>query len=568
MTMLDQMLKRLSGVEKSASSMDASVPPIPVAINPALAPVPRPVKVPKRQQHVNAGTYLSDPAEPLVSFSPHDHWTIEDACSGTHIWGGNGSGKTSGSGQTLAKAFLRAGFGGLVLVAKPDERERWVRYAKECGRSKHLIIVSEDGPWRFNFITYELKRGGDPAGRVEQLVTTLMNLVEQSGRKSGGDEAFWTQAAEQLLRNCLMVLAAARSEFSLLDVQKFIDSIPRGASREGAAVAGAGDMATWLKDARLAYEAANRLPDFDAIEHYLTVTFPGLADRTRSSVTFTLSAMIQDLLLGTLRELFSTGTNFVPEDTFEGAIIILDLPAVLRRNHATAQTLFKVVWQAAALRRMENITKSTRPVFVWGDESHFFLSEMDGRFLSLARAARVATVFLTQNISAYKAKLGTQNAGDLTQWIAGLFQTHLFHANSDPATIEHAQRLYGKQATTRWNTNWSDTVGGSYSYSQGQSSSSGYSVGTGGNSGGSWTGNFGHNAGESRGHSQSTTHGGSTSTSVEHVLEASDFTALASGSDQAPRQLRGISQAYVFRLGRVWSTGSTHLLAHFDRRLP
>lgn len=61
---------------------------------------------------------------PLISFSPHpkDTWTLRDAVCGSQIFGGIGSGKTSGSGRTIAKAFLKNGFGGIIPCAKPDER--------------------------------------------------------------------------------------------------------------------------------------------------------------------------------------------------------------------------------------------------------------------------------------------------------------------------------------------------------------------------------------------------------------------------------------------------------------
>lgn len=560
MAFLDSVLERLSGVKASTPpASHSTAPPPPVAQRAPLPPAPQPVKVPRRRRAVDRRTYLARMDTPLVRLGPSDHWTIEDACAGTHILGGNGSGKTTGSGQTIAKSFLEAGFGGLVLCAKPDEAQRWIEYARATGRSKHLIVVSEDGPWRFNVLQFELNRPGDPAGRVDGLVTTFMNLIEQSGRRTNGEDNFWQQAAEQLLRNTLMVLAAANREITLLDVHKFIDAIPRDGKAIESDAWKTSEMAQRLDEARQAYAAAGRLADFDAINHYLTVQFPNLADRTRSSVSFTLSTMLQDLLVGTLRELFATGTNFFPEDTHEGAIIVLDLPAVTKRGYATAQTLFKVVWQAAALRRMEKADRNMRPIFLWADESHFFVTEFDNRFQSLARAARVATVYLTQNISAYRAKLGTQNSGDLTNWLMGLFQTHVFHAQSDPATIEHAQKLFGKREITRFNDSASTSVGTNrgYAYNVGSSSGSGTYTATSGST-------------DSRGRSRTMTTGYSTSTSVEHVLEAHHFTGLATGTDQLPfarRHLRGIAQAYVFRLGRTWSTGDTHLLAHFDRRL-
>ncbi len=68
---------------------------------------------------------------PLFYLSPQDPWTIRDACEGVQIFGAIGSGKTSGSGAAIAKAFLQAGFGGLVLCAKPEERLLWERYARD-----------------------------------------------------------------------------------------------------------------------------------------------------------------------------------------------------------------------------------------------------------------------------------------------------------------------------------------------------------------------------------------------------------------------------------------------------
>jgi len=60
---------------------------------------------------------------PLFRFTKHDWLSLRDAFEGIHIFGGLGSGKTSGSGQTIAHSFLRSGFGGLVLTAKPGETE-------------------------------------------------------------------------------------------------------------------------------------------------------------------------------------------------------------------------------------------------------------------------------------------------------------------------------------------------------------------------------------------------------------------------------------------------------------
>src|SRR5687767_13142327 len=79
---------------------------------------------------------------PLLYLSSSDAWTIRDACEGVQVFGAIGSGKTTGSGAALARAYLRAGFGGLVMCAKPEERQLWQQYAEETGRSEHLVIFS------------------------------------------------------------------------------------------------------------------------------------------------------------------------------------------------------------------------------------------------------------------------------------------------------------------------------------------------------------------------------------------------------------------------------------------
>ena len=73
---------------------------------------------------------------PLYHFNESERFTIRQACEGVQIFGGIGSGKTSGSGAALAKSFLRNDFGGLVLCAKKDELETWLRYA-------YLLISSQ-----------------------------------------------------------------------------------------------------------------------------------------------------------------------------------------------------------------------------------------------------------------------------------------------------------------------------------------------------------------------------------------------------------------------------------------
>ena len=66
-----------------------------------------------------------------LSSSAKDALTLADAKTGVLITGQTGKGKTSGPGRLLAKAYLRAGFGGLVLCAKIDEADLWRKYLRD-----------------------------------------------------------------------------------------------------------------------------------------------------------------------------------------------------------------------------------------------------------------------------------------------------------------------------------------------------------------------------------------------------------------------------------------------------
>ena len=179
-----------------------------------------------------SGFTSSDPFDletPLVHFSDDDPWRIRDACEGLQIFGGTGSGKTSGSGRAVAKAFLKQGFGGLILTAKKDERALWERYAEEAGRREQLLIFSPSEKWRFNFLNYEMNRPGEGAGQTESLVNLFSTVMEIAERKqqSGSGDSYWQRTMKQLLRNAIDVLSVAKGSVSLPDLYELIQSAPK-----------------------------------------------------------------------------------------------------------------------------------------------------------------------------------------------------------------------------------------------------------------------------------------------------------------------------------------------------
>jgi len=165
---------------------------------------------------------------PLLYFSDHsqDAWRIRDACEGTQIFGATGSGKTSGSGRVLARAFLENDFGGLVLCAKTDEPELWFRYARETGRESDILQLSKE---QFNFLAYEANRPGTGAGQTENLVTLFMQVAEIASQRHGHATAdvYWERAVKQLLRNAVDLLLIARGVVTLAELFDIVRTAPQ-----------------------------------------------------------------------------------------------------------------------------------------------------------------------------------------------------------------------------------------------------------------------------------------------------------------------------------------------------
>ena len=167
--------------------------------------------------------------EPLLWWSEAYPWTIRDACEGTQILGDVGSGKTSGSGKTIAKAFLRAGYGGLVLCKKIDEAQTWIQYARETGRSDQLLISNPRQRWRFNFLDYTFQRSGEGAGHVENAVQLFMSVIENRrdvGNQAAHEQRFFLDGVRRLIRNGMETLLLAGEPVTMDGLTRLFSSTP------------------------------------------------------------------------------------------------------------------------------------------------------------------------------------------------------------------------------------------------------------------------------------------------------------------------------------------------------
>lgn len=411
----------------------------------------------------------------LLRFSDQDVWTIRDACAGTLIFGDTGSGKTTGSGQEIAKAMLRAGFGGLVLTVKPSETDRWRAYMKACGREDDLIVFSPEGPHRFNFLEYERRRATRGGGSTENLVELFVTVMNagSSGSGSGANDAFWDKALRQLLRNMFDALRLGGRELTLDHMRHLLVSAPQ--SRHEA------DSDEWKSRSflfdTLATAAEECVLEADrrtlrlVADYWLDEFAESMDPRTRGNIVSTFTTTADGFMRGELHELFGTEMNITPEETLEGKVIVLDLPE--KQFHdlgRIAQLVWKTCWQRAVEEAHRDA--SSRPVVLWADEAQNFITAREPAFVQTVREQKGCCVYLTQTKSNYLHALGPGQQAAVESFL-GVPKTKIFHCNGDPETNEWAQRIISEDWKTRTNHNIAE--GDGRKDSKGQKHSLGYS---------------------------------------------------------------------------------------------
>jgi hypothetical protein len=422
-------------------------------------------------------------------------WTLRHAFEGTQVFGETGSGKTSGSGATIATSFLREGFGGLVLTAKANDVYDWIEpgrgFLSQAGFDPNKVIIIGDvvTPGRappkfdapievdtskaFNFLDYEYSKSGRATFNLVQLFLTALESGSQGN--TGQEDAYWMDALRQLLTNAIDLVILAGGDLSLANIHDVIQTAPQSREQARSQKWQSSQSTCWEmleKAEKLLKQTTSETPrsisevvrsrqekqktraqraidvrNFRQVAKYWLLDFAGLADRTRSVIVSTFTSKVTGLTRWPLHELLCSGkvgdASFVDivKETREGNVVIINLP-VKRYNEVGrfAQVLIKTVWQ----RGIERQPNKKKPVFLWADEAQFFATREDMLFQTTARSSGCATVYLTQNICNYYAMMPGKDPKSATDALLGNLATKIFHANGDPTTNDWAERVFGK----------------------------------------------------------------------------------------------------------------------------
>ncbi|MBB6001460.1 type IV secretory system conjugative DNA transfer family protein [Arcicella rosea] len=428
---------------------------------------------------------------PILQFPSSAHeqstWTIRHAVEGVQIFGGIGSGKTSGSGRMLALKYLKTGFGGLVLTAKPDEKELWQQYCAETNRTKDLVIIEPNGKYSFNFLEYESTHTDSNEAITENIVQVLKTVIRAGSEKDSakGDDPFWESALDMLIFNVIDLCKIAYGSVSVQMMYDIVQTLPKatdplppskeneddenedGEKSEVTAFLKAYDLAydrtyekidIWdntltshekeelEKNDLYFHEAMNNVAEARLLKflgEFFFDSFKNLSPKTRSIIEFTFTGFLFRLLREPIYSMFCRNkSNITPDDCLNGKIIVVNLPVkVYHKVGRDCQILFKYIWQRAMEKR--NINNNRRPLFLWADEAQNFLHEHDAEYQATARSSRISTVYISQNLPNYYASMGGQKGEYRVKSFLGTLGTKIFHANADIETNKYASELIG-----------------------------------------------------------------------------------------------------------------------------
>ncbi|MBX3444185.1 MAG: type IV secretory system conjugative DNA transfer family protein [Planctomyces sp.] len=382
-------------------------------------------------------------------------WTQDDAFSvrellngGVAIFGRTGSGKTSSSGKALGNAIVRLpGSGGLILAAKPGEdREMWERIFAAAGRRDDLFIFSPDSPLRFNFLDYEMQRGGHTRA-ITKCITVIGETLRSSDTDNRESADFWQKEQERMIYNAVEVVKLATGRITAPDLQRFITGAAMMPQQFTSEEWLGGFHNQCLKAAWEKQKSSLESHDYELAKEYWLNEFVFMADKTRSSILTGVMGILHTFNTGLVRELVSTTTNVTPDDLFAGKWVLIDMaPSEWGDIGLFVAGGWKFLAEKAVLRRIAD--NAANCVTIWADEAQQFVNSFDAHFIAQCRSHCGCMIYLTQSLHAYYAAMPGQAGRHQADSLLTNFHTKLFHALGDLETANWASGLIGKSLQT------------------------------------------------------------------------------------------------------------------------
>lgn len=384
----------------------------------------------------------------LLWWGESDAFTVRDLLNGgVAIFGRTGSGKTSSSGKAVANAVVRYGnSGGLILAAKPEDRQMWEGIFASAGRAEDLLIFSPESALRFNFLDYEMRSGGHTRN-ITKVITVIGETLRSADTVAGENADFWQREQERMIFNAVEIVKLATGKVGAPELQRFISTAAMNPTMIGAAEWQAGFHNQCLKAAFEKRKSATEQHDFDLAKEFWLGEFPSMADKTRSSILTGVMGILHTFNTGVVRDLVSGTTNISPDDLLAGKWVLVDMaPAEWGDIGNFICAGWKYLTQKAVLRR--HAGEADPIAVIWCDEAQAFVNSHDAHYLAQCRSHKGCMVYLSQSLHSYYGAMKGESGKHQADALLTNFHHKVFHALGDVQTAEWASGLVGKTLQT------------------------------------------------------------------------------------------------------------------------
>jgi len=384
---------------------------------------------------------------PLLQFRHGGRLTVEDTFNNVLFIGSKNSGKTS-SAKTLYRAFLKEGFGGLVLCVKSKQISEFQELCQECRRAGDLIVFGKGEKHVFN----PLQEASNT--EATSLLLEIGEILSQRrSSEVSENEGFFRQQCQMALRNLVVLCRVAKGHLEIPEIGKLFAH--RATSFNQLA------DPTWRKKSVLAEaldsarERAGKDTDLEMAIEYFEREFLALGDRLQGSVAATVSGTLDHLRRPLLAGLFGGESTFTMNDLlYKKKICVVGMPTlgwdekdVSGDEGRIANGVLQFCFLRAATRG-----KRETDAFLISDECQETVSRELREKLSVLREYRVATVLLTQDLAVMNARVGEVERDALFSNIETKVFLKQNHAKTRRWAAEEIEEV--KQAQSQRSIHW------------------------------------------------------------------------------------------------------------------
>lgn len=376
----------------------------------------------------------------LLHWSQYDPYRVRDLLNGgLLVIGRSGSGKTSSSGRTVAQAIVNdPDSAGLVILPKPEDIHLWKDIFRKARRLKDMVVFDARNDRRFNFLNY---LGNGEARDFVQAMLMIGETLQRGERGGGEDALYWQAQVERLLETAVIALQCAGEPVTAENLHRFVMTAATSPKEVG--------EQSWqakyhgqVIEKGFYQKTPRQAHDYELAKDYWLLEFPGMADRTRSSILTYATQILHVFNSGLCRQTIGGVTNVSPDDILHGAWVVVNFPPAMGATHAFISAGWKYLTELAILKRQ---ARETSPfVTVWCDEAHQTVTSFDSSFIAQCRSHKGCLVNLTQSVSSFYAAMKGEAGRHQADALLANFSHVIVHA-CDPVTAKWGTAKLGRR---------------------------------------------------------------------------------------------------------------------------